>query len=88
MSLLQLTEALHQAFRLLLVLCLPPLGAVLIVSVLAEALRLGTKLRDPAIATIARMAAAVLAIAAAGPWTFAQVARFEASLLALLARTA
>lgn len=88
MSLLQLTEALHQAFRLLLVLSLPPLAAVLIVSVLAEALRLGAKLRDPAIATIARMAAAVLAIAAAGPWIFAQLTRLSASLLALLARPA
>ena len=87
-SVLLLVEALHQALRLVLILCLPPLGAVLFVGVLQEGLRLSTKIGDPSIAAILRMAAAALALATSGPWIFAQVSRFSLSVLALLTRPA
>jgi len=83
---LLLVEALHQMFRLLLVLLLPPLGAILGTGILLEALRLSTKMRDSSIGFIARFTAAGLAVAASGPWIFGQLERFSATMLALLAR--
>lgn len=88
MTTLLLVEALHQAFRLLLVLLLPPLGAVLGVGLLLEALRLSTKMRDSSIGFIARFAAAGLAVAASGPWIFGQLERFSSTMMTLLTRPA
>ncbi len=88
MTPLLLVETLHQALRLLLVLCLPPVAAVLLVGALLEGLRLSTRIADPGIATVLRMGAAALALALSGPWIFGQLSRFTLSLLALVARSA
>lgn len=88
MTTLLLVEALHQAFRLLLVLLVPPLVAVLATGVVLEALRLTTKIRDTSIGFLARFAAAGLALAVSGPWIFGQLERFSTTMLTLLQRPA
>lgn len=86
MTLLALSETLHQALRLALVLALPPLAAVLIVGLGLDGLRLATKIRDPGSAAALRVGAALVALAASGPWIFAQLERFTATLLGAIAR--
>lgn len=70
-------EVLQQGLYLVLLLSLPPLAAGLLAGVVTGLLQAGTRVWDPAIALLPRVAAVLLALVLAGPWTGEQLVRFS-----------
>ena len=73
---------------LLLVLALsgPPLLAALLTGLVVGVVQAATQIQEPAVAVVPRVAAALLALAAAAPWIAARLCRFAAQCLELAAR--
>ena len=66
-------EALRQALLLLLTLAAPPLLAVLLVGVASGVVQTLTQVRERSLSVVPRIAAALLALALAGPWIGARL---------------
>ena len=81
-SLLHLSR---EAILLALLLSAPPLGAALLVGMLAGLLQAATQVQDVALAAVPRIAAVLLALAVAGPWIGARLVRFAGEVLSLAA---
>lgn len=79
-----LTDLARQALILVLALTLPILGAALLASVLTGALQSLTRLSEPAITHVARIAAVLACAVAAAPWIASEVKAFAESAFALI----
>ncbi len=79
-----LAHALREGLYLVILLAAPPLlaaaGAGLVMALLQAAFRV----EERAISTAPRIVAALLALAAAGPWIGTELSRFTAAVLAAL----
>ena len=71
----------REALWLVVLTSLPPVGASLVVGAAMALLQATTQLQEPTLSVVPKLAAALLALAAAGPWIAAQVARFATQLL-------
>ena len=78
----------REALLLALLVSAPPLGAALAVGAIVGVLQAATQVQEPSIAVVPRLAAVLAALALAGPWIGAQVARFAAACLELVPRVA
>lgn len=76
-----LASALREALLLLVTLALPPLSAVLLVGVASALLQTVTQVRERTLSTVPRFAAALLALALAGPWIGARLTGFMRAVL-------
>jgi flagellar biosynthesis protein FliQ len=76
----------REALLLVLLVSAPPLLAALAAGVAVGILQAATQVQDGAIAVPPRLAAALVALAAAGPWIAARLCRFAAACLDLAAR--
>lgn len=76
-----LTQALREGLYLVLLLAAPPVAAVLLIGAAAGFLQTVTQVQDRAIATVPKVVAALLALAAAGPWILAQALAFMRAVL-------
>ena len=76
-----LASALREALLLLVTLALPPLAAVLVVGVASALLQTVTQVRERTLSTVPRIAAALLALALAGPWIGARLTAFMRAVL-------
>ncbi len=77
----------REALLLVLVLSAPPLVAALGAGLATGILQAATQIQEPAIGVVPRLAATLLALAAAGPWIAARICRFAAACLELAARS-
>ena len=77
MSEVYFLEVVKEGLYLVLLLSLPPLGAALIAGLATALLQAGTRVWDPAIALLPRVAAVLLALVLAGPWTADQLVSFS-----------
>lgn len=71
----------REALWLVVLTSLPPVGASLVVGALMAFLQATTQLQEPTLSVVPRLAAALLALAVAGPFIAAQLARFATQLL-------
>jgi type III secretion protein S len=78
----------REALLLVLLLSAPPLAAALLVGVVAGVLQAATQVQDASLPVVPRLAAVLLALAAAGPWLGARLVRFAAACLELVPRIA
>jgi type III secretion protein S len=76
----------REALMLVALLSAPALGAALAAGLLVGVLQAATQVQDPSIGVVPRLAAVLLALAAAGPWVGARLCRFAAACLELAAR--
>jgi len=76
-----MAHALRQALYLVLLLSAPPVIAVLAVGVATALLQTATQIRDRTVSSVPKIVAAVLALAAAGPWIGAQLVAFFRAVL-------
>ncbi len=76
----------REALLVALIASAPPLVAALLVGLVTGVLQAATQIQEPALAVPPRLAAVLLALAAAGPWIAARVLRFAAACLELAAR--
>ena len=76
-----LASALREALLLLVTLALPPLAAVLVVGVASALLQTVTQVRERTLSTVPRIAAALVALALAGPWIGARLTAFMRAVL-------
>jgi flagellar biosynthesis protein FliQ len=74
----------REALLVALLVSAPPLGAALLVGLLVGALQAATQIQDPGVAVVPRLCAVLGALAVAGPWIGARVARFALECLAQL----
>ncbi len=74
-------HALRQAFYLVMILAAPPALAVLAVGVATAFLQTATQVRDRTVSSVPKVVAAMLALAAAGPWIGAQLVAFFRAVL-------
>ena len=79
-----LTALGREALLLVALASLPPLLASLCAGLVVGVLQAATQVQEGSVSSVAKLAAAGLALAGAGPWIAAQLARFTARLLALL----
>jgi flagellar biosynthesis protein FliQ len=79
-----MAHALRQALYLILLLAAPPLVAVLAVGVATAFLQSATQLRERTVSTVPKLVAALLALAASGPWIGAQLSAFLRAMLEAL----
>lgn len=75
----------REALVVLLAVSAPPLLAALVVGLLSGVLQAATQVQEQSLTTVPRLAAVLLALACAGPWIGARVARFAATCLAAAA---
>lgn len=75
----------REALLLMVLASLPPIGASLLVGLLASIFQATTQLQEQTLSVVPKLCASVLALVAAGPWIGAQLARFAARLFTLLA---
>lgn len=76
----------REALLLVLLLSAPPLVTALAVGVVTGVLQAATQVQDPSLPVVPRLAAVLVALAAAGPWIAARLARFAAACLDLSTR--
>lgn len=76
----------REALALALWLSLPVLGAALLAAVLTSLLQSYTRVSEPAITQLARIAAVLIAAVIAAPWIAGRVAGFAAETWSLLLR--
>lgn len=81
--LLQLTR---EALMLVVTVAAPPVLAALALGLLVGVLQAVTQVQDQALSLVVRIVAVFGALALAGPWAFAQVARFASRALQLAGR--
>jgi flagellar biosynthesis protein FliQ len=74
-------NALREALLLVLTLAAPPLVAVLLVGVASGVLQTVTQVRERSLSVVPRIAAALLALALAGPWIGARLTAFLRAVL-------
>jgi flagellar biosynthesis protein FliQ len=74
-------QALREALLLVLTLAAPPLTAVLLVGVASGVLQTVTQVRERSLSVVPRIAAALVALALAGPWIGARLTAFLRALL-------
>lgn len=79
-----LYDVAREGLGLVVLLSLPLLGAALLAAVLCGVLQNVTRLSEPAIAHVARIAAVLLCAVAAAPWIAGEVKRFAAETFALI----
>ncbi|MDJ0765210.1 MAG: flagellar biosynthetic protein FliQ [Myxococcota bacterium] len=77
-------DVVREGFVLALVLCIPILGAALAAGLMTSLLGMFTKISEPAIAHVARIAAISLVLLATAPWIFGRVARFAERIWSLV----
>ncbi len=78
----------REAVVVVLVASAPPLLAALAVGLVIGVLQAATQVQEPTLGVAPRLAAVLVALAVAAPWIAARLARFGASCLDLLVRTA
>ena len=76
----------REALLLVLLVSAPPLAASFVAGVATGILQAATQVQDAAIPVLPRLAAALLALAAAGPWIAAHITRFAGACLELSVR--
>ena len=76
----ELVRVAREALMLALLLSLPVLGASLVVGLVVSVLQTATQVQEQTLSFVPRLAAALLALAIAGPWIGAQLVRFTSSL--------
>ena len=76
----ELVRVAREALMLALLLSLPVLGAALVVGLVVSVLQTATQVQEQTLSFVPRLAAALLALAIAGPWIGAQLVRFTSSL--------
>jgi flagellar biosynthesis protein FliQ len=74
-------HALREALVLVALVAAPPVVAALAAGVIAGVLQTATQVRDASLSVVPRVAAALVALAIAGPWIGAQVSRFWSAIL-------
>lgn len=74
----------REALLLMVLASLPPIGASLLVGLLASLFQATTQLQEPTLSVVPKLCASVLALVIAGPWIGAQLVRFASQLLNLL----
>jgi flagellar biosynthesis protein FliQ len=76
----------REALLLALLVSAPPLLAALAVGLATGVLQAATQVQEPTLGVVPRLAAALGALAVAGPWIGARVARFAQACLEAAAR--
>jgi len=76
----------REALLLMVLASLPPIGASLVVGLLASVLQAATQLQESTLTVVPKLCAAVLALVIAAPWIASQLVRFATQLLNLLAQ--
>jgi len=76
-----LSQALREALVLVILCAAPPVLAALLAGVVMGLLQTVTQVRDATVAAVAKLIAALIALAVAGPWIGGQVARFMRAVL-------
>ncbi len=66
----------------------PPLAAALTIGLVTGVLQAATQVQEQSLGVVPRLVAVLGALAVAGPWIGARVARFAAECLELVARVA
>ena len=79
-----LYDVAREGLVLVVALSLPLLGAALLASILTGLLQSLTRLSEPAITHVARLAAVLACAVAAGPWIAGEVRQFAAQTFALI----
>lgn len=79
-----LVGVLREALWLAALVAAPPLGAALAAGLVAGLVQSATRVEERALGTVARLAAALAALALAGPWIGDAMVRFTTALLAAL----
>jgi len=79
-----LYDVARQGLWVVVAVSLPLLGVALLASILTGLLQSFTRLTEPAITHVARLAAVLACAVAAGPWIAGEVARFAATTFALI----
>jgi type III secretion protein S len=78
----------REALLLVLLVSSPPLLAALAVGLVTGVLQAATQIQEPTLGVLPRLAAALGALAAAGPWIAARVLSFAQACLETAARGA
>jgi len=76
----EIVQVAREALYLALLLSLPVLGASLIVGLIASVVQSVTQVQEQTLSFVPRLIASLLALAIAGPWIGAQLARFTTRL--------
>lgn len=71
----------REALTLMVLASLPPVGASLAVGFLMGVFQATTSIQESTLSVVPKLVAAVLALAAAGPWIAQQLVRFTAQVL-------
>lgn len=79
-----LAHALREALYLAILLSAPPLLAATAVGLLMSLAQAAFRIEERTLSTVPRIFAALIALAVAGPWIGAELARFTAAVLAAL----
>ncbi len=73
-------QVLREGLYLALLLCAPPAAAALVVGLVISLFQATTRLSDPGISQLPRVAAVLLALAVSGPWIGEQLVQFTSLL--------
>ena len=79
-----LLYALREGLYLALLLAAPPILAAAVAGLAASALQSALRVDERSVQIAARIGAAALALAMAGPWIGAQLVRFTAAVMAIV----
>lgn len=79
-----LTHALREGLYLVLLMAAPPVIAVLLAGLLSAVLQTVTQVRERSLSTVPKVAAALVALALAGPWIGSQAVSFARAVLAAI----
>lgn len=74
----------REALLLMVLASLPPVGASLLIGLLATLFQATTQLQEGTISVVPKLCASVLSLVIAGPWIGAQLVRFASQLFSLL----
>lgn len=77
-------QALRESLYLALLIAAPPLAAATATGLVMSLLQASLRIEERTLQTVPRLVAALLALAVAGPWIGAELARFTAAILAAL----
>lgn len=78
----------REALLLMVLASLPPIGASLLVGLLASLFQAATSIQEQALSVVPKLCAAVLALVIAAPWIAGQLSRFTAQVLRAIERVA
>jgi flagellar biosynthetic protein FliQ len=71
----------REAVLLMVLASLPPLLASMAMGILMGLVQATTQIQEPALASVPKLAAAILALTLSGPWISAQLVSFTARLM-------